>query len=58
MTPLPVKSIVVVRIDAAGNPIAIASNLAPLPELNVQIVRSEAEFDEAAKGKPFKQVVE
>lgn len=56
MTPLPSKPTIVVRVDSQGNPICVASNIAPLPELTIQVVRSKDEFDEAALGKPFNQI--
>jgi len=55
MTPLPVNPTVVVQLDATNRIIAVASNIAEHPELTVEAVHSTAEFDEAAKGKPFKQ---
>ena len=57
MTPLPVNPTVVVLVDANNKPVTVASNIAPLPELNVQVVRTPEEFNEAALGKPFVNAV-
>lgn len=56
MTPLPVTPKVAVLIDAAGNPVAVASNIAPLAEMEVIVTTDVAKFDEEAKGKPFRDV--
>lgn len=56
MTPLPVNPTVVIRVDN-GKVVAVASNIAPVPELNVVIAESNEKYDEEAKGKPFNQAV-
>lgn len=53
MTPLPVNPTVVILVDANNKPVTVASNVAPLPELNVVVVTDPAAFNEAALGKPF-----
>ncbi len=53
MTPLPVNPKVVVLLNPEGKVEAVASNIAPLPELEVTVVKDPAEFREAALGKPF-----
>lgn len=58
MTPLPVNPTVVILVDDAGRPAVVASNVAPLPELNVTVTNDVAKFDEESKGKPFRQVVQ
>jgi hypothetical protein len=58
MTPLPTNPKVVVLINEEGNPVKIASNIAPLPELDVKVVYTELEFKVEAAGKPFNQDVQ
>lgn len=57
MTPLPVNPVVVLLVDKDKKPVTVASNIAPLPELNVIVTTDPAEFNEAAKGKPFVNAV-
>ncbi len=55
MIPLPVNPTVVVQIDQNNNVGTIkhiASNIDK--DLNVVVVNSDEEFEEASKGKPFK----
>jgi len=58
MTPLPVTPAVVLLLNEQGNPTKIASNIAPVPEMQVEVARSEQEFEEKAKGKPFNQTLQ
>jgi hypothetical protein len=58
MTPLPVNPTVVVLVDKNNKPVTVASNVAPLPELNVVVVTDPAAFNEAALGKPFVNAVQ
>ena len=55
MTPLPVNPRVVVLIAPDGSPLRVASNIAPLPEMEVQVFTNECLFQEASLGKPFVQ---
>lgn len=57
MTPLPVNPKVAVLIAEDGSPLRVASNIAPLPELEVQIFKNESAFEEASRGKPFGQTM-
>jgi hypothetical protein len=60
MTPLPVNPTVVILVDGSngGAPLRVASNVAPLPELNVVVTDNPHEYKELALGKPFEQPVE
>ena len=53
MTPMPVNPTVVIFIDEGGVVAGIASNIAPLPELNVKVVHNQADFEDESAGKPF-----
>jgi hypothetical protein len=59
MTPLPVNPKVVILVDGSngGAPLRVASNIAPLPELEVIVTDNPHEFKELALGKPFEQAV-
>lgn len=57
MFPLPVNPTVAVLTTPKGAVLKVASNIAPLPELNVVVTQNEDEFNEAALGKTFKQDV-
>jgi hypothetical protein len=57
MTPLPTNPKIVIWLDDDGTTILkIASNIAPLPELEVKIVRNGWHYADEAAGKPFQQV--
>ena len=43
----------VIFIDEGGVVAGIASNIAPLPELNVKVVHNQADFEDESAGKPF-----
>jgi hypothetical protein len=53
MTPLPVNPKVVILLSDNNEVVGVASNIAPTPELDVQVTRSQRLFDEMALGKPF-----
>lgn len=55
MTPLPVNPKVVVLVDGDNIPVKVASNIAPLPELDVVVTRDPAAFEQEALGKTFNQ---
>ena len=55
MTPLPTHPKVVLLINNNDEVVQVASNIAPLPELTVEVTRSHRLFDELALGKPFNQ---
>lgn len=55
MTPLPVTPSVVLLVNELGTPLKVASNIAPVPEMQVEVVQSEKDFEEKAQGKPFNQ---
>lgn len=57
MYPLPTSPTVAILIDACGNTVKVASNIAPLPELTVKVFTNAQEFEEEAKNKPFNQTV-
>jgi hypothetical protein len=50
---MPVKPTVVILLSDNDEVVGVASNIAPLPELEVQVTRSQRMFDELALGKPF-----
>ena len=56
MTPLPVNPRVVVLVSPNGV-VKVASNIAPLPELDVVVTNNPAIFEQEALGKPFNQEV-
>ena len=53
MIPLAVNPNVTILVDENGKVKASATNVAP--DLEVNVVRTQAEFDEAKLGKPFVQ---
>ncbi len=55
MIPLPMNPTVILRLNDNDEVIGVASNVAPLPELRLEVTRSQRIFDELAKGKPFNQ---
>jgi hypothetical protein len=55
MTPLPVNPKVVILTDANNKPIRVASNVAPVPELDVIVTNDPAKYRDEALGKPFEQ---
>lgn len=59
MTPLPSNPKVVILVDGAngGSPLRVASNIAPLPEMEVIVTDNPHEFRELALGKPFNQSI-
>jgi hypothetical protein len=54
MTPLPANPMVVILLDDNDRVVGVASNIAPLPELQVDVTRSQRLYDEMALGKSFK----
>lgn len=58
MTPLPQNPKVVILVDGNGNVARVASNIAPLPELEVKVTDNPHDFAEEAAGKSFNQPVE
>lgn len=58
MFPLPVNPKVVILIDDDRNVVRVASNIAPLPEMEVKVLTSPHDFAEEALGKTFNQPVE
>jgi hypothetical protein len=57
MTPLPTRPVVIILVDEYGQPMKIASNIAPLPELEIKISNSPWQYNYDAAGKPFNQYV-
>lgn len=56
MTPMPVNPTVVVKLNAEGKVEAVASNIAPVPELEVVVTSDPEVYRDAALGKPFNSV--
>lgn len=55
MTPLPVIPKIVVEIDPDGKVVQVASNIAPVPELVVEVARGHMDFNMRSAGLPFVQ---
>jgi hypothetical protein len=53
MTPLPTNPIVVVLLNPEGRVEAVASNIAPVPELEVVVTTDRDAYAKAALGKSF-----
>ncbi len=58
MYPLPCNPKVVIQTDTNGKPIRIASNIAPLPEIEVVVTAYPGEFEQAAAGTMFNQNID
>ncbi len=56
MIPLPMNPTVVLLLNDNDEVVGVASNVAPIPELKVDVTRSLRLFDELSLGKPFKGV--
>ncbi len=54
MIPLPSEPVIVLLINNNDEVVGVASNVAPLPELKVDVTRSQRLFNELSLGKPFK----
>jgi hypothetical protein len=53
MTPLPVNPKVAILLNDNDEVVGVASNIAPTPELDVQVTRSQRIYDDLALGKQF-----
>jgi hypothetical protein len=54
MYPLPVEPTVVILLNDSDQVVGVSSNIAPLPELKVEVTRSQRLYNELAKGKMFR----
>lgn len=55
MIPLTVNPSVAILLDDNNQVVGVASNIAPIAELNVEVTRSQKIFDDLALGKSFRQ---
>lgn len=53
MTPLTVNPTVTLLVNELGSVLGIATNVAPINELTINVTKSPAEFQELSLGKPF-----
>lgn len=52
---MPVNPKVVILLNDNDEVVRVASNIAPLPEMTVEVTRSQRLYDEMALGKTFNQ---
>ena len=52
---MPVNPTVTILLNDNDQIVGVASNIAPLPELTVEVTRSQRLYDEMALGKTFNQ---
>lgn len=55
MIPLPANPKIVILLNEQGTIINVASNVSPLPNLEVQVLTLKAAFDIESLGMPFNQ---
>jgi hypothetical protein len=56
MIPLTVNPSVAILLDNSGKVIGVASNIAPIAELNVEVTSDPKAFEDMALGKSFCEI--